>query len=81
MPTIRLQTKLQSDTVHLPELRPLVGKTVEMIVWEQGGGSALPGTGDWRAFETALDSLRDYDFDAWREQRELDVRSAHDRVP
>jgi hypothetical protein len=32
MPEIRLTRELQSDTVQLPELRPLVGKYVEIIV-------------------------------------------------
>lgn len=36
MTTIRITTKLESDTLSLPELRPLVGKTVEIQVREQG---------------------------------------------
>lgn len=34
--TIRITTKLESDTLSLPELRPLVGKTVEIQITEQG---------------------------------------------
>lgn len=32
---IRLRKRLDSDTLHLPELRPLIGKTVEITVEEQ----------------------------------------------
>jgi hypothetical protein len=37
MDAVRLRRKLESDTLHLPELKPLVGKTVEIIVREEGG--------------------------------------------
>ncbi len=32
MNAIRIRRKLESDTPHLPELKPLVGKNVEIIV-------------------------------------------------
>ncbi len=35
MQTIRICRKLESITPHLPELSPLVGKTVEFIVREE----------------------------------------------
>lgn len=35
MAAIRIRTKLQSDTLTLPELRPLIGKTVEIRVVER----------------------------------------------
>ena len=35
MSTIRIRKKLDSETLHLPELRPLIGRTVEIIVEEQ----------------------------------------------
>lgn len=34
MNAIRIRRKLESDTPHLPELKPLVGKNVEIIVFE-----------------------------------------------
>lgn len=37
---IRLRKRLDSDTLHLPELRPLIGKTVEITVEEQPEASA-----------------------------------------
>lgn len=35
MNAIRIRTKLESETLTLPELRPLVGKSVEIIVREE----------------------------------------------
>lgn len=34
MATIRIKTRLESDTLTLPEIRPLIGKTVEIRVSE-----------------------------------------------
>jgi hypothetical protein len=36
MNTIRIQTRLQSTTLELPELSPLLGRRVEIIVSENG---------------------------------------------
>jgi hypothetical protein len=42
-----------------------------------------PGTGDWDAAAEAARQLREgtYDFDAWREQREYDLKHANDHTP
>jgi hypothetical protein len=32
---VRIQRKLDSDTLHLPELKPLIGRTVEITIEEQ----------------------------------------------
>jgi hypothetical protein len=32
---LRLRRKLDSETLHLPELKPLIGRTVEITVEEQ----------------------------------------------
>jgi hypothetical protein len=32
MNAIRIRKRIDSDTPHLPELRPLIGKTVEIII-------------------------------------------------
>ena len=37
MNAIRIRKKLDSDTLHLPELQSLVGKTVAIIVLEENG--------------------------------------------
>jgi hypothetical protein len=34
MIAIRIQKRIDSETLHLPELRPLIGKTVEIEVRE-----------------------------------------------
>lgn len=34
MPSIHIQTQLESDTLHLPELQPLIGNDVEIVVRE-----------------------------------------------
>ena len=34
MIAIRIQTRIDSETLHLPELRPLIGRNVEIIVHE-----------------------------------------------
>ena len=39
---IRLHKHLDSETLHLPELRPLIGKTVEIIVQEEPEPPADP---------------------------------------
>lgn len=83
MNAIRIRTTLQSDTPHLPELKPLIGRTVEIIVLDESPTPVVrPGTGDWEAFERAAKELRDsgYDFDAWREQRQFDLKHAEDHL-
>jgi hypothetical protein len=65
---IRITCRLESDTLHLPELRPLIGKMLEITIKEAGTADITPGTGDWDAVECAALRLREtgYDFDAWR---------------
>jgi hypothetical protein len=48
MNAIRIRTRLDSDTPHLPELKPLIGKTVEIIVREEA--SLLPEKNTYDAF-------------------------------
>jgi hypothetical protein len=85
MNAIRIRTTLTSDTLHLPELKPLVGRAVEIIVLEEPAAPpAQPGTGDWEAAAQAARRLRErgtYDFDAWQEQREFDRQHADDHLP
>jgi len=54
MNAIRLTRHIDSETLHLPELRPLIGKEVEIIVLENGQSG---GKDDafWR--NTSLDEL------------------------
>jgi hypothetical protein len=46
MGTIRIKTRLESETLVLPEIRPLIGKTVEIQVTEEPP-SALDDLIDW----------------------------------
>jgi hypothetical protein len=50
MPPIRIKTRIESDTLVMPELRPLVGKTVEIRITEAG--------------ESAVERLLDSDYHA-----------------
>jgi hypothetical protein len=39
MTTITIRKHLDSDTLHIPELEPLLGKDVEITITEQAGRS------------------------------------------
>ena len=70
MTAIRIETTIESDTPHLPQLKPLMGKSVEISVREKAAPMVAPITSDWAAVEAAVrDGLEDYDFDAYREAR------------
>lgn len=73
MNAIRIETLLDGDTLHLPELKPLVGKCVEIVVREKGLAVIHPATSDWSDVEAAVLSLEGYDFDAWREARAAEL--------
>lgn len=81
MTAIRIETMIDSETLHLPQLKPLVGKCVEIIVLEKGAPVITPATSDWAAVETAVRELEDYDSDAWREAREAELRRADRNAP
>ena len=83
---IRIRTTLTSDTPHLPELAPLVGRRVEVIVTpeptEPQVYETVPAEYPWPTREmlaereAAMEFLRSstYDWDARKEQREFDLR-------
>jgi hypothetical protein len=85
MDAIHINTKLDSDTLYLPQVRPLIGKTVEIIVQERAStGEQTQNEGNpnriaWKAALAGLADL-DIDWDAYRRQREFDVRSASDHA-
>lgn len=81
MNAVRIRRTLESDTLHLPELKTLIGKTVEIIVLEEPVPAITPGTGDWDAAMKAARELEDYDFDAFRKQREYNLQHAKDHLP
>lgn len=79
--TVRIHRKIESETLHLPELRPLIGKCVEIIVLEEPPAALTPGTGDWDAALTAAEELEDYDFEAHSRQHAYDLEHATDHLP
>lgn len=81
MNVVHIRRKLESDTLHLPELKPLVGKVVEITVQVESTPGISPGTGDWDAAVQAARELENYDFDAWRRQRECDLKHAPNHLP
>jgi hypothetical protein len=83
MNAIRIRKKLDSETLYLPELKSLVGKTVEIIVLEELAGPQVTfGTADFEVFPELAQRIReDYDFDALQQQREYDLLHANDHLP
>jgi hypothetical protein len=82
MNAIRIHKKLDSETLNLPELRPLLGQTVEIIVLGEDSLPGIrPGAGDWTAFDRLAREITDYDFDAQRQQDQIDLRHASDYLP
>lgn len=81
---IRIHKQIDSETLHLPELRPLIGKMVEITVREaQSAPTITPGTGNWGAADLAARSRWEsgYEVDAWRQQREFGLKHGEDHLP
>ncbi len=62
MEPIRIRTKVESETLHLPQLKPLIGKVVEVFVVEIAAASReevfaeavhVPDTAEERAAQQA----------------------------
>ena len=80
MNAIRIRKTLDSETLHLPGLKSLLGREVEIIVLEDGP-PARQGTGDWDAAARAVAELKAYDYDALADQDACDRRRAGDHLP
>ena len=78
MATIRVRMKLESDTITLPELKQLIGKTVDIEVTEQP--APISSEDRWKAAAEAAQQITDYDFDAASEQREFDRIHGEDHL-
>lgn len=63
MNTIRIRKKIDSETICLPELKPLIGKTVEIVVQEDPVSAVTPGTGDWEALREAARATTEKDWE------------------
>jgi hypothetical protein len=68
MSEIHLTQQLESATLTLPELQPLIGRKVEIIIREV---SATTSSDPWDALQ-ALAGQDLVDSDAYRQLRELD---------
>jgi hypothetical protein len=77
MSTIVIHRRIDSETLHLPEIRPLIGKTVEIVVREEPT-AAVGKTAEWDAAMQAARELTSYDFDAVRDQYDNDRHHAAD---
>jgi hypothetical protein len=81
MNAIRIRKTIQSDTLHIPELKDMIGRTVEIIVLEE---PVAPGViaekGDWDAVLAAVQQLQDYDYQAQVDQDACDLRDAEERL-
>jgi hypothetical protein len=78
MSAIRIRRTLESETLNLPELRPLLGKEVEITVEETAVPAA--GHGDWDLVQRLVNEISDYDFDALKDQEEYELRHAQDHL-
>jgi hypothetical protein len=85
MNAIRIRMRLESDSLHLPQLKPLIGRTVEItVVAEEPAAELDPGHGDWAAAAQAARELiasGGFDFDTVKRQDEVDLRHAGDHLP
>ncbi len=71
MNAIRVHTKIESETLHLPELKPFIGKSVEIIVLDEM--RKTPATEqDWEDFFASAGSNLMDDPDLCRRYREYD---------
>lgn len=80
---IRVRTRIDSDTVTLPELRPFIGRTVEIVIEEAAAAppGVVPGTGEWDTVLAATRPLTDYDYHAQTDQDACDARDAAGQRP
>jgi hypothetical protein len=71
MAAITIRRTLDSETLHLPELRPLLGKTVEIVVRED---EPTPAVADRLRAMTELfkDGPIDIDPEVYKQWREYD---------
>jgi len=79
MSIIVIHKQIESETLYLPELKPLIGKTVEIVVRE--AEAPVSGAADWDAAMQAVRELEDYDYDVAQAQRDYDKTHANDHLP
>jgi hypothetical protein len=81
MASVHIRIKVEGDTLVLPELRPLIGKTVDIEVTERSEPDHAPTPVDrWHAAAEAVKELHGYDFRAWSDQRAFDAQHGTDHL-
>lgn len=71
METIRIRRHLDSEQLNLPELRPLIGRDVEItVVAEEKVGDAAAAERIEKLLRDVDEIAEGYDFEAWKEMRE-----------
>lgn len=73
-----IHNRIESETLHLSQLKPLIGEIFEIVVREE---QVPKQAADWDAARQAARELDNHDFDAWRRQREFDEIQAADQLP
>jgi hypothetical protein len=78
MSAISIRKKIVSETLYLPELKPLIGKTVEILVTEQSPSEEPADR--WQALQeiAGADLL---DPEVYKRQREFDRQHMNDHLP
>lgn len=79
MNTIRIKRQIESDTLTIPELRPFIGRRVEITIEEPISTEKSTSLTDWDAVLAAAQTLEAYDYHAQEEQDALDIRDAVER--
>ena len=67
MNAVRIRKRVDSDTLHLPELRPMIGKDVEIIILEER--APFGGTQDLSPVDEAAGKI-ELDWDAIQNLRD-----------
>jgi hypothetical protein len=82
MSAIHIRKQIDSETITLPELRPFIGSTVEIVIQETAPAPkrVIPGSQEWEAIIAASQSLEDYDYQAKKDQDTCDIREAQERM-
>ncbi len=78
MSAIRIQRRIDSETLHLPEVKPLIGKTVEIVITEQP--QAEEPADRWQALRELVGADL-IDPEVYKRQREFDRQHMNDHLP
>jgi hypothetical protein len=82
MSAIHIRKQIDSETLILPELRPFIGSTVEIVIQKAAPTSVcdIPGSPEWEAIMAAAQSLEDYDYQVKADQDACDISDAREQV-